>query len=127
MLGDLRVTPLPLNHSKCTFGYLLERDGQRIAYLTDTKGLPPQVTDLLADHPLHCMVIDCSFVPGSDQQSHNNLDDVLVLRTYIVPRLTVLTHIGHDLDIWLRTHTNILPENVVVGSDGQRVFPIDRS
>jgi phosphoribosyl 1,2-cyclic phosphate phosphodiesterase len=123
MLGDLRVTPLPLKHSKRTFGYLLEKDGQRIAYLADTKGLPQQVADLLADRPLHCMVIDCSFVPGSDQQGHNNLDDVLDLRKHIAPRLTVLTHIGHDLDIWLRAHAYALPNNLVVGSDGQRVFP----
>jgi phosphoribosyl 1,2-cyclic phosphate phosphodiesterase len=122
-LGNLRVTPLPLLHSRPTFGYLLEQRGQRIAYLTDTKGLPSQVVDLLAGQSLDCMVIDGSFVPGSDRQGHNNLDDVLDLRARIVPRLTVLTHIGHDLDIWLRAHPYTLPENLVVGSDGQRVFP----
>jgi phosphoribosyl 1,2-cyclic phosphate phosphodiesterase len=125
MLGDLQVTPLPLKHSKCTYGYLLQRKGRRIAYLTDTKGLPPRVADLLADQPLHCMVIDCSFPPGSEQQGHNNLDDVLALCACIMPRLTVLTHIGHDLDIWLRAHPDVLPNNLVVGSDGQQVYPVD--
>ncbi|NAS61748.1 phosphonate metabolism protein PhnP, partial [Pseudomonas syringae pv. actinidiae] len=35
-LGELHVTALPLTHSRPTFGYLLEGDGQRMAYLTDT-------------------------------------------------------------------------------------------
>jgi phosphoribosyl 1,2-cyclic phosphate phosphodiesterase len=122
-LGDLRVTPLPLIHSRPTFGFLLEREGQSIAYLTDTKGLPQKTKDWLTDQPPECMVIDCSFLPGSDQQGHNNLDDVLGLHDSISPHQTVLTHIGHDLDIWLRASLHALPENVVVGSDGQQVFP----
>ena len=39
-LQGLRVTPLPLNHSKLTFGYLLESAHSRVAWLSDTAGLP---------------------------------------------------------------------------------------
>lgn len=39
-LQGLRVTPLPLNHSKLTFGYLLESAHSRLARLSDTAGLP---------------------------------------------------------------------------------------
>jgi len=35
---DLVVTPLPLNHSKLTFGYLLETAHSRVAWLSDTAG-----------------------------------------------------------------------------------------
>ena len=38
-LQELQVTPLPLNHSKLTFGYLLATPDRRIAYLTDTAGI----------------------------------------------------------------------------------------
>jgi phosphoribosyl 1,2-cyclic phosphate phosphodiesterase len=124
MLGDLRVTPLPLIHSRATFGYLFEWGGQSIAYLTDTKGLPQQTRDLLSGRALDCMVIDCSFMPGSEQLGHNNLDEALGLHMAVGPYQSVLTHIGHDLDIWLQGHTHALPRNVIVGSDGQQVFPV---
>lgn len=35
-LQGLQVTPLPLNHSKLTFGYLLETAHSRVAWLSDT-------------------------------------------------------------------------------------------
>jgi phosphoribosyl 1,2-cyclic phosphate phosphodiesterase len=122
MLGDLRVTPLPLIHSKPTFGYLFEHAEERLAYLTDTKGLPAETEALLAELPLDLMVVDCSYLPGSEQQGHNNLDDALGIHRVLAPRQTVLTHIGHDLDIWLRDRANTLPDGVLVGCDGQRVF-----
>jgi phosphoribosyl 1,2-cyclic phosphate phosphodiesterase len=124
-LGDLRVTPLPLIHSKPTFGYLFEHAGARIAYLTDTKGLPAQTETLLAGLPLDLMVIDCSFVPGNEKQGHNNLDDALSIHRTLAPRQTVLTHIGHDMDVWLRENSNTLPDGVLVGYDGCRVITDD--
>ncbi|MCV4594092.1 phosphonate metabolism protein PhnP, partial [Escherichia coli] len=35
-LQGLQVTPLPLNHSKLTFGYLLETAHSRVAWWADT-------------------------------------------------------------------------------------------
>lgn len=122
-LGEVKATTLPLIHSKLTFGYLFEQDGQSIAYLTDTKGLPEKTEKLLAKASLDLMVIDCSYLPGCVREGHNNLDEALTLHKSIAPKRTVLTHIGHDLDIWLRAHVDALPENVMVGSDGQQVYP----
>jgi phosphoribosyl 1,2-cyclic phosphate phosphodiesterase len=125
MLSDLSVTPLPLIHSKPTFGYLFEHAGRRIAYLTDTKGLPPDTEALLAALPLDLMVIDSSFVPGNERQGHNTLYDALSIHRALTPRQTVLTHIGHDMDIWLRENASTLPDSVEVGHDGQQVFADD--
>ena len=37
-IGALHVTPLPLIHSKPTFGYAIEdRQGPRFAYLTESR------------------------------------------------------------------------------------------
>lgn len=124
-LGGLKVTPLPLIHSKPTFGYLLEYHDQRLAYLTDTKGLPPMTEQFLAQYELELLVIDCSFVPGSEQQGHNNLHDALHIHSALAPRRTVLTHIGHAMDIWLRSHSYTLPDGVLAGYDGQRVYADD--
>lgn len=34
------------------------------------------------------------------------------------PRLAVLTHIGHELDVWLMTEGVKLPADVVIGREG---------
>lgn len=122
-LDDLRITPLPIIHSKPTFGYLFEHGQTRISYLTDTKGLPPKTQALLAQQSLELMVIDCSFVPGSDKQEHNNLDDVLAIVEPLQPLRTVLTHIGHEFDIWLKDNHHKLPPHIVVGHDGMSALP----
>ncbi len=123
-LDGVRATPLPLIHSKPTFGYLFESAGCRLAYLTDTKGLREEVLTLLIPPPLDLMVIDCSFPPGVEGEGHNNLDEALRLHEVIGPERTVLTHIGHDLHRWLMGHLRELPAAVSVGRDGQQVFPL---
>lgn len=124
-LGNLRVTPLPLIHSKVTFGYLFEYQQQRIAYLTDTKGLPPKTASWLMKLPLDLLVIDTSYPPGKESSGHNNLDETLYIYTQLKPKCTVLTHIGHDFDVWLHQAGNSLPESVMAAHDGQLVFPVD--
>ena len=121
-LDDLLITPVPLIHSKPTFGYVFEHDGSRIAYLTDTKGLPPTTLELLAHRRLDLMVIDCSFIPGSEKAGHNNLDDVIEIIGTVHPQRTALTHIGHDLDLWFTDHPDRLPADVIVGRDDMVVF-----
>jgi phosphoribosyl 1,2-cyclic phosphate phosphodiesterase len=118
-IGALKATPLPLNHSKPTLGYYLEHGGCSIAYLTDTKGLPPETEQFLHGHKPNLMVIDCSFVPGSTKGGHNNVDDVIEIAARTQPDKLVLTHIGHELDIWLRQNAADLPQNISAGFDGR--------
>ncbi|MDP3330456.1 MAG: MBL fold metallo-hydrolase, partial [Methylococcaceae bacterium] len=46
-IGKIIITPVPLIHSKPTLGYCLEWRDIRIAYLTDTVGLPPATAEFL--------------------------------------------------------------------------------
>ena len=119
----MKVTPLPLIHSKVTFGYLFEFDNQRIAYLTDTKGLPPKTTLFLKDKILDLLVIDTSHAPNVDDSNHNNLEDSLEIHKQLKPLRTVLTHISHDFDIWLNENKTNLPADVLVANDGLIAFP----
>lgn len=123
-VDGIQMTPLPLIHSKVTFGYLFEHQQTRIAYLTDTKGLPPKTQELLANKTLDLMVIDCTFVPGSEKQGHNNLDDVFDIAKEVQPKTTVLTHIGHELDVWLNDNHTQLPENIHIGRDNKVLLPL---
>jgi phosphoribosyl 1,2-cyclic phosphate phosphodiesterase len=122
-VAGMEVTPVPLLHSRPTFGYLFKKAGKRIAYLTDTKGLSPGTSKFLADQSLDLMVIDCSYVPGSEEMGHNNVDDLLEIDEAVWPKRTILTHVGHDLDIWLTENQQKLPSHMAVGKDGMTVFP----
>ncbi|MBV0932864.1 phosphonate metabolism protein PhnP [Marinobacterium weihaiense] len=118
MLGEAQVTPLPLQHSKPTFGYLFEQDGKRIAYLTDTVGLPENTARLLEGLDELEMVIDCSQPPRPEPpRNHNDLNLVLAIHQRLQPKTTWLTHIGHEMDQWLQDHE--LPDAVLIARDGQ--------
>ncbi|MBE0507191.1 MAG: phosphonate metabolism protein PhnP [Marinospirillum sp.] len=121
-VSELKMTPLPLNHSRLTLGYAIETSkGQRLAYLTDTLGLP-QVTLLF----LQCwgefdLVLDCSFPPGSKGRNHNDLDQAMALAKLSKARTTYLTHLGHELDGWLEQAAP-LPNNIKIARDGWSVL-----
>lgn len=121
-LGELTVTALPLNHSKMTFGYVLEGDGQRMAYLTDTVGIAEASAQVLTQAPLDLLVLDCSQPPQPEApRNHNDITRALEVIERLQPKQTVLTHIGHTLDVWLQTNARSLPDTVSVAFDGMRL------
>lgn len=120
--GELQVTALPLLHSKPTLGYLLEGGGRRVAYLTDTVGLPEDTSAYLQKQPLDVLVLDCSMPPQPQApRNHNDLNLALQIIEQLQPEKGVLTHVGHTLDAWLIEHGDELPGNVVVARDGMMV------
>ncbi|MGN2407407.1 phosphonate metabolism protein PhnP [Pseudomonas syringae] len=122
VLGALQVTALPLQHSRPTLGYLLEGNGRRIAYLTDTVGLPEDTYDYLQRQPLHALILDCSMPPQlQTPRNHNDLTLALDIIERLKPVKAVLTHIGHTLDVWLMEQPRQLPDNVMIARDGMVV------
>ena len=118
-LGPLRITPLPMNHSKLTHGYFIEHGSKRMAYLTDTCGLQEKVTTFLRKRHSDLAIIDCSMPPQEIPPSnHNDLTQALEIHNSIKPKRTLLTHIGHTMDTWLDDHTTELPKKVIVAEDG---------
>ena len=120
-LEDLSITPVPLIHSKPTLGYVFQSGAVAIAYLTDTKGLPPATESYLKTIDLKTLVIDCSYLPGHDGKGHNNLDEVLEIKRRLSVPQVVLTHIGHDLDVALSQQQIHLPDGVLAGHDGMQL------
>ncbi|MCQ3000274.1 phosphonate metabolism protein PhnP [Pseudomonas syringae] len=120
--GSLTITALPLLHSKPTLGYLLKGEGRRVAYLTDTVGLPDATRDYLQRQPLDVLVLDCSMPPQPQApRNHNDLNLALEIIKHLQPGKAVLTHIGHTLDAWFMEHEDELPEQVVIARDGMQV------
>lgn len=120
-LGSLEVIPLPLIHSKPTFGYLFNDKNHRIAYLTDTRNLPARTEFTLRTILLDLMVIDTTEPPEVDNKNHNSLDISLSIHGRVGANRTVLTHIGHDLDVWLSEQHDCLPEGVEAGYDSYTI------
>ena len=120
--GELKVTALPLRHSKPTLGYLFEGQGRRLAYLTDTVGLPQDTQAYLQQRPLDVLVIDCSLPPQAQvPRNHNDLNLALACIAELQPGQAVLSHIGHELDRWLLQHGQQLPAGVIDGRDGLQI------
>lgn len=117
IVGDLKITPLPLIHSKVTWGYLFTHERHDIAYLTDTKGLPDKTMEYLRGQHIDLLVLDCSTPPHITVPNHNNIDEALSIHHQIAPAKTVMTHITHQLDLWLMETEHQLPETFHVGLD----------
>ena len=120
--GDFALTPLPLNHSRLTLGYLIEQGNDSIAYLTDTVGLPDRTLEFLKAHQPDKIILDCSEPPATTTpRNHNDINMALSINDILQPKTLVLTHIGHHLDCWLMQHSDALPNNVIIAVDNMRV------
>lgn len=118
-IGDLTLTPVPLIHSKPTFGYIFEdHQGCRLAYLTDTVGLPPRTEALLSEEKITDLAIDCTYPPSEIPRNHNDLTRALSISDCIKPERTWLTHIGHTMDAWLHGNMASLPAGMIIARDG---------
>lgn len=91
--GEVRLTPLPANHSIETAGILVETATTRLAYFPDTAGLP-ETTAQKAARPdwLFC---DATFhgenwFPGS----HMSVEQAIALGQEVGARHTVLVHLS---------------------------------
>lgn len=120
IIGSLTFTPLPLIHSKPTFGYAIESaDGARFAYLTDTAGLPPHTEAFLRGWRPTGVALDCSHPPREKAgRNHNDWHQALATIAALAPEAAWLTHVSHDLDRWLLEQRPALPANTAVAMDG---------
>ncbi|MEH6442695.1 MAG: phosphonate metabolism protein PhnP [Oceanospirillaceae bacterium] len=133
-LGDMQITALPLIHSKPTFGYFIELANTRIAYLTDTVGLPAATEFFLQQQSIDYCFLDCSDPPRESsrlkpelapsktpKRNHNDFTLALTIIAAIKPKQTILTHISHQFDCWLMQHSDKLPKNFSVAVDHQKI------
>ena len=113
----LGITPVPLEHSKLTFGYLLESAHSRVAWLSYTAGLPDKTVTFLLNNQPQAMIIDCSHEPRPETpRNHCDLNTVIALNEVIGCPQVILTHISHQFDVWMMD--NPLPSGIEAGYDG---------
>ncbi|MDF1582759.1 MAG: phosphonate metabolism protein PhnP [Methyloprofundus sp.] len=119
-IGEVLITPVPLTHSKITLGFCFEHLNVKIAYLTDTVGLPKKTEAFLRYWKPDVMVIDCAFPPQKSRpRNHNDINMVLMAYEEFKPKKMLLTHIGHQLDLWLNEYEHELPDDISVVRDNE--------
>jgi len=117
MLGNTRITPLPIEHGRAAaFGYLFERYGVRkAAYLSDCKALKEGVEELIAG--VEVLIVDA--LRHRPHPTHMNVDEALALSRRVAPKQTWFTHLCHELGHADTEAT--LPAGVKIAYDGLKL------
>lgn len=115
--GDLKVTPLPVEHASVeTIGYLFEYPGAgKTAYLPDVKRIPDETMKLLRD--VDVLIIDA--LRTAEHSTHFSLEDALAAAVESRAKETWLTHLSHEYDAG--SFSNGLPDGVRMAWDGLRI------
>ena len=116
-----KITPVLLNHSVITFGYCIEVDGKRLAYLCDTCGLPPQTESFLSEWKPDALIIDCNQHPRSPKPDHNTPKQALAIHRKVGASQSFLVHISCSAAAWLHPKPKSFPNNFNVATDGMTI------
>jgi phosphoribosyl 1,2-cyclic phosphate phosphodiesterase len=115
--GDLKVTPLPVEHAAVeTIGYLFEYPGSgKTAYLPDVKRIPEETMKLLRG--VDILIVDA--LRTAEHPTHFTLGEALAAATEVGAKETWLTHLSHEYDI--DSISKELPAGVRMAWDGLRI------
>jgi len=122
-IGEAVCTAVPLNHPIPVFGWVVEADGRRVAWLTDTYGVPAVTLTWLVAHPCDLLCLDTTFAPGVPRaplKGHGDLTASLSAFAASSARRAILIHIGHGMQTWLDAGAS-MPIGVDVALDGMAV------
>lgn len=111
-----RVVPIRLDHGP-RFRTLGFRFG-KIAYCTDTSGIPEASLDRLQD--LDVLILDALRL--APHPTHLCLEQAIELSQLLKPRRTILTHTSHELEY--HATNAALPNGIELAYDGMRI-PLD--
>ncbi len=116
-VGDLEVTPLPVDHGKVeTIGFLFEKGGERLfAYVPDAKTLPAESKRLLGGIGL--LILDG--LQPEPHWSHLSIGEAVALAEELGADETWLTHFSCRVDY--RAIEATLPGNVRLAWDGLKL------
>ena len=115
-IGDVKVTPLPVDHGgPRTNGYLLEAEGRRAAYISDCISIPPATLKLMRG--VDVLVIDC--LRERPHPTHMNLERSLAAIAAAEAKRGYLIHRSHD--VRHAAFSRLLPRGVKLAYDGLKV------
>ncbi len=100
-IDSYTFTPIPLLHSKPTFGYFIQTPSENIAYLTDCAGLPQESLEFLQQKSIDICYIDAgAFVDSNgkkDSSNHLSHYEAAEIIKALAPKQARLIHISHTI------------------------------
>lgn len=115
-IGDVKVTPLPVEHGgPRTNGYLLEAEGRRAAYISDCISIPEKTLSKIRG--VDMLVLDC--LRERPHPTHMNLEKALATMRGVKPGTGYLIHMSHDVKH--AEFSKLLPRGVKLTYDGLKV------
>lgn len=115
-IGDVAVTPLPVEHGGVrTNGYLFEAEGRRAAYISDCISIPARTRAKIRG--VDVLVLDC--LREREHPTHMNLARALAAMREAAPGRGYLIHMSHD--VRHAAFSKRLPRGVRLSYDGLRV------
>ncbi len=111
-VGDVRLTPLDVEHGRKMTGYLMEHGGVKIGYVPDCTVMPAATVAALRG--VDVMILDA--LRYRPHPSHICVEESLALLAEIGAKGSYLIHLCHDVD-----HAELeakLPPSVHVSYDG---------
>jgi len=114
-IGDVRITPLKVEHGAAMTGYLLEHRGAKVGYVPDCTRLPPEAIAQLVG--VDVMILDC--LRYRVHPAHLNVEQSLAYLAQINAKQSYLIHLCHDVDH--ATLEAALPPGIRVSYDGLRL------
>ena len=115
--GDLKVTPLPVEHAAVeTIGYQFEWPGSgKTAYLPDVKRIPEETMRMLRG--VDILIVDA--LRTAEHPTHFTLAEALDAAAEVGAKETWLTHLSHEYDV--ASISRELPAGVRMAWDGLRI------
>lgn len=116
LVGDVRLTPLDVQHGRKMTGYLMESGPLKVGYVPDCHVLPAATVSRLKGADV--MILDA--LRYRPHPSHLCVEESLALLGEIGAKASYLIHLCHDLD-----HEELaagLPPGVQVSYDGLKLF-----
>lgn len=99
-IHNIIFTPIPLKHSKPTFGYVMQTPCEKIAYLSDCAGISEESLDFLRAQKVDIAYLDAgAYNCNGKKDTNNHLDafEASKILEKISPKQARLFHISHTI------------------------------
>lgn len=116
LLGDTKITPLPVPHGESEVsGFLFSRAGRDlVAYLSDCSAVPDAIAGKIRG--VECLVIDA--LRQKPHPTHLSVGQALEVADRVKPGQTYFTHVAHEL---AQSYEGTLPDRTHIAYDGLRL------
>ena len=117
-IKNLRVVPVPLQQEENHFGYVVRNQKSIFAYMSKIHDIPQATLDYLDGTQLDLLVVNCVYPPQKDgMRSIDDINAAMALHQRVRPTKSILTGIGHQLDLWAIDNEETLPTNMMLAAD----------